>query len=408
MIDENIFLYASILFLLMRGTWEFKYFHGKISPLVIYSFCYFYFCFGPYIAFMLDIPIYSGIKTDELLQSSLVFFLAIFALSVTPSNFLSTIKTPYEILIKSPKLIQQSTFLLMAVPVLIVFAFAFMRIGFSPLDKVQRIQAVGILHYVILTLWPLFLFCYLTVSPLKIMENKTKTRFVVVVLFYFSYCFYMGERDFALIAVPLYFWFYKGKTLAIWKLFLFVLIGGAVFTLMSGGRSSEFDASGLGSFLNQGSNLMVTSNIIAWLEHGIDKWWGMSYISSFFNMLSLGAIKLTQPLAIWFSQNYSSAANDGAYGFSLEGEVLLNFGFAGVPIVFAMIAVCISAAFKGYEQDKPFGTLMTYFILFYFIYAIRGESLIIFKSFIYCCLIFFVLVYLSQKGRFYFKYQYTS
>ncbi|MBL4909835.1 MAG: O-antigen polysaccharide polymerase Wzy [Alteromonadaceae bacterium] len=405
---DNVFLYASILLLLLRSVWEFKYFKGKISPLVIYTFCYFYFCFGPYIAFMLDIPIYSGIKTDELFQSSLVFFLAIFALSITPSNFLSSMGSHYEVLIKSPKLIQQTTFLLMAIPVLFVFAFAFMRIGFSPLDKVQRIQLVGILHYVVLTLWPLFLFCYLTVSPFSSMESKTKKQFSIAVLLYFSYCFYMGERDFALIAVPLYFWFNKDRTVAMWKLVLLVLLGGIGFTLMSAGRSSEFDASGLGAFLNQGSNLMVTSNIISWLEHGLDKWWGMSYLSSFFNMITLGALKFTTPLAIWFSRNYSSAANDGAYGFSLEGEVLLNFGVIGVPIVFAIIAILISSAFKGYLNNKPFGTLMTYFILFYFIYAIRGESLIIFKAFIYCCLIFFVLLYISQKGRFYFKYQHTS
>jgi len=403
MISEHFFLYASIVVLMIRGAWEFRLFSGRISPLVIYTFCYFYFCFGPYIAYMLEIPIYSGIKTDELFQASLVFFLGILALSATPSNFLSSINTKFDIVIKSPKLIQQTTMLLMAIPVVLVFSVAFLRIGFAPLDKVQRIQLIGIGHYVILTLWPLFLFCYLTVSPYKTMIAKTKHKFTLVVLMYFSYCFYMGERDFALIAVPLYFWFYKDKNIAMWKLFILVMVGGLAFTLMSAGRSTEFGDSGLGSFLNQGSNLMVTSNIISWLENGLGKWWGLSYLSSFFNMLTLGALKFSMPLSIWFSSNYSSAANDGAYGFSLEGEVLLNFGVPGVPFVFALIAIFISAAFKGYLKGKPFGTLMTYFILFYFIYAIRGESLIIFKSFIYCCIIFFVLLFTSQRGRLYFE-----
>jgi O-antigen polysaccharide polymerase Wzy-like protein len=406
--NEHIFLYASVVVLFIRAIWEFKRFDGKISPLVIYTFCYFYFCFGPYIAYMLDIPIYVGIKTDELQQASLVFFLAIVTLSFTPSNFLSSSASRYEILIKSPKLIQQITFILMAVPIIFIFSYAFMHIGFAPLDKVQRIRAVGIIHYVILTLWPAFLFCYLTVVPFSTMESSSFKKFLAVVLLYFSYCFYMGERDFALIAVPLYFWFYKDKTVAMWKLLVLVLLSGLGFTLMSAGRSTEFDAGGLGSFLNQGSNLMVTSNVISWLEHGLDKWWGMSYLSSFFNMLTLGALKFTTPLSIWFSRIYSTAANDGAYGFSLEGEILLNFGVIGVPFIFALIAVAISAAFKGYLQNKPFGTLMTYFILFYFIYAIRGESLIIFKAFIYCSIIFFVLLYLSQRGRFYFKYHHKS
>ena len=400
---EHLFFYLSIVLLFSRLVWETSKHEGKISPLAIYLFCYFYFCFGPYIANMLELPIYSGIKKDYLYESSFAFFLAIATLSLFPSNWIGKITTGYALVIKEPILVRQIATFFMFFPVVALFLLAFMRIGFAPLDKVQRIQSVGIGHYVILTLWPLFLFCYMVVMPKSIMTLKVFLKFSCIVFLYFTYCYYMGERDFALLIVPLYFWFYKDQSVALWKLILGGGLGGFGFTLMSAGRSSEFAGSGLGSFLNQGSNLMVTSNVISWLEQGQLVMWGQSYFSGFVNMLTLGAVKLTTALSIWFSRKYSPAANDGAYGFSIEGEALLNFGFIGIPFLFAFIAFFLAWNYEGYLKNRPVGTLLTYFSLFYFVYAIRGESLILFKAFIYCVIIFFSLLFISQRGRMYFK-----
>jgi len=400
---EHLFFYLSIGLLISRLIWEVSRTGGKLSPLAIYLFCYFYFCFGPYMANMLDITIYSGIKTAYLYQSSFAFFLAIATLSLFPSNLIGRIELGFTVVIKDPVFLRQIALFFMSVPVLLLFLFAFSRIGISGLDKVQRIQSVGIGHYVILTLWPLFLFCFLTVMPKVSMETRMLTKFGAVVLLSFTYCYYMGERAFALLFVPLYFWFYKDKAIALWKMLLGGSLGALAFTLMSAGRSTEMDSGGLESFLNQGSNLMVTSNIISWLDNGMLIQLGESYFSGFINMLSLGAIKLTTPLSIWFSRQYSSAANDGAYGFSIEGEALLNFGFAGIPVLFAFIAVFLAWNYQGFLKNRPFGTLMTYFTLFYFVYAIRGESLILFKAFIYCVVIFFGSLLISQRGRMYFR-----
>lgn len=401
--NEHIYLILSALLVFSRMTWEIRKYNGVVTPLAIYLFCYFYFCFGPYSANALGLPIYSGIKKAYLYEASYAFFLAIATLSLFPSNLVGRLTFHYQLVVKEPVFLRQVALFFLSVPVILLFLLAFMRIGFSPLDKVQRIQAVGIGHYVMLTLWPLFLFCYMTVMPYKDMHAGAKRMFFVIVFTYFCYCFYMGERDFALIVVPLYFWFYKYNAIPLWKLFIGVIIAGVGFTAMSAGRSSEFGGSGLESFLNQGSNLMVTSNIIAWLDQGELVWWGESYFSGFINMLTLGAVKLTTPLSIWFSRRYSSAANDGAYGFSIEGEALLNFGFVGIPLLFTFLGIFIAWAYQGYRKDRPIGVLLTYFNLFYLVYAIRGESLILFKAFIYCIIIFLVLIFVSQRGRLYFK-----
>ena len=376
---------------------------GKFSPLAIYSFCYLYFCFGPYLPDMLGYTIYSGIKRDYMDEASIAFFLALVTLALFPSNAIGKLDSSFTPVIKYPVLVKQICLLLMSLPVMAVFAFAFMRIGFAPLDKVQRIQAVGIGHYVLLTLWPLLLFCFLTVAPRIDMKGRVVWLFPLIVVFYFSYCFYMGERDFALISLPLFFWFYKDHRIALWKLIVGVTFAVFGFTMMSAGRGDSFEGDGLSSFLNQGSNLMVTSNVLSWLDQGQLVMWGESYFSGFVNMMTLGAIKLTTPLSIWFSREYSPAANDGAYGFSIEGEALINFGYAGVPFLFAFIAFFLSWCYRGYLLNRPVGVLLTYFNLFYFIYAIRGESLILFKSFIYCLILFFGLLFISQRGRLYFR-----
>ena len=205
---------------------------------------------------------------------------------------------------------------------------------------------------------------------------------------------------------------YQDRKVSPLLLFLFAMLIGVVFVAMSAGRTSVFDTSSFALFLNQGSNLMVTSNVIGWLEYGTQLEYGGTYFSSLINMLTLGAIKLTLPLSIWFSRKYFygfsndesySFSNDGAYGFSVEGEVILNFGVIGVPFVFALFSIYLTSTFKGYLKHRAFSSLLTYFNLFYFTYAIRGESLIIFKSFIYCFIIFIALLLVSQRGRLYFN-----
>jgi hypothetical protein len=160
---EHLFFYLSALLLTIKLIWEVTRFEGKVSPLAIYLFCYFYFCFGPYIANMLDLPIYSGIKKNYLYESSFAFFLAIATLSLFPANWFGKITIRYALVIKEPILLRQVTMFFMFVPVVLVLIVAFAKIGFSPMDKVQRIQSMGVTHYIVLTLWPLFLFCYITV-----------------------------------------------------------------------------------------------------------------------------------------------------------------------------------------------------------------------------------------------------
>ncbi len=402
---EHLFFYASITLVIYKIVAELVTFKGRISPLAIYCFCYLYFCFGPYLAHSLGFQIYSGIQKDYLKEAAMVFFVAIASLSLFPSNYIARLNARYSLVVKEPVFIRQTTIILLSIPVLIAFSIAIMKIGLAPLNKVERIAVMGKFHYVLLTLWPVVLFCYMTVSPRSKMNLSEGILFSSVVTVYFAYCLYMEERDFALISLPLLFWYYKDRPVPVFRMFVGVPIAAILFTALSAGRSSEMDGSGLASFLNQGSNLMVTSNILLWIEQEQNLMWGMSYFAGFVNMITLGAVKLVTPLSIWFSQKYSSAVNDGAFGFSIEGEALINFGLIGIPFLFSIIACFLAWTYKGFLKGTPVATLLTYYSLFYFIYAIRGESLILFKAFMYCMVIFILLVMISQRGRLYFAVQ---
>lgn len=397
------FFYLAILFVIARISFDAIHYKGKVTPLGIYSFCYLYFCFGPYLAHVLGFSIYSGIQKEYLEQAALVFAFGLGALAILPLNSLAKLELPYSLKVKEPILVKQICLLSLSLPVLALFALAFARIGFSGLDKVQRIQMLGLPHYILLTLWPLLLFALLTVTPRNTLTAREGVLFTAIILLYFTYCFYMGERDFALLALPLFFWMYKERRIAPLKLAAGLILAVVGFTAMSLGRGDAFEGNGLSAFLNQGSNLMVTSNILSWLDSGQSYLFGQSYFSGIVNMMTLGAVKLTLPMSIWFSRNYSSAANDGAYGFSIEGEALINFGLAGVPFLFAFIGFFLAWCYRGYLANRPLGVLLTYFNLFYFIYAIRGESLILFKALIYCLILFVGLLFISQRGRLYFQ-----
>jgi len=397
-------LFASTLLSFIRVGWEYIKFDGTLTPLSMLIIFYFYFTFGPVIAHLLNIPIYTGINVTYLKESVVIFTVAITGLALTPSNLISRLHIPFEFKVNGLYIKRMRNYFstLMWCSVIVILVIAIMNIGTSSLDKVERIKAVGGLHYPFITLWPIFSFCYMAVKP-KIGKN-----FILCFFLYCTYCIYIGERDFVLILVSITIWWFKGKKISIVKFGIVILCGAIYFVFSSMGRGSLFEGGSLAAMLNQGSNLMVTSNVAAWLNGEVDYWLGGSYISSLINMITLGSVKIQEPLSIWFSQNYSSSVNDGAFGFALEAEALLNFGVVGVFFVFSIMSIMMSKCYINHTKGRVLGSLLTYFSVFYFIYAIRGESLMIFKGGIYCLIIFISGVIFAQRGKLIFRRLYES
>lgn len=367
----------------------------RLSGADIYLVLYMYFFSGPIIVRSLGYEPYSGIRFEHVELAIYVFYISILAFILglaLPMN----VRRPMEFY---PSIGARKVFLVM-LPILsavmsIVGMIYALKVGSlnSGLDKVQKLAAVGIVHYVIVTLIPCITIAYMALTHRK---NRSPVVFYVSLLLYAMYSISMGERDFILLLIPIYFWAIRRVYAGIMYPAVFSLALAFVFVMMSSVRAGIFSQGLLSSFLNQGSNLMIITNVIHYLQDGGGHIFGGSYLSALISAVSAGVINLWEPRSVWFSEYFSSGLS--AYGFSLEAEAYLNFGMIGVFGVFFLLARYYCYIESLAKSGSHLGLLMYYHFLFFVIYAIRGEFLVVVKSLVYC-LFFFVLVsILSSNG----------
>lgn len=390
----NLLIYFVLLVIGIRFFYEKRTYKTAVTPLVLFIVIYSYFTLGPYVAYMLGYNIYSGINLAYVEDSIFIFSMAIFFLCVAPAKIF--FKKNYRKILdnSSAKKAGTLTYYFSIIfgngALLYVVAVS----GFSIEVKGFAIERVGSFHYVFMTLWPSLFLCLITFKKPEKYQDKILLLSKVMPGFVI-YCVITGERDFILMALPIIFWFYAGRIIPISKIFLLAIILISVFVGLSVGRSIVFELGGLNSFLNQGSNLFVLSNVLDWIDQGESLRYGQTYVYSFINMLTIGLVRLDSSLAEWFSLEFSNGI--GAYGFAIETEMVLNFGKWSVPVFFVILSMYISKCYQGYIKSSYFYSLLTYYNLLFLLYAIRGESLMILKSFLYVTLIYFLSLLIVKK-----------
>lgn len=361
----------------------------------IYLVLYMYFFSGPIIVRSLGYDPYSGIRFEHVDVAIYIFLISIFAF-ILGLSLPMNVRRPIEFY---PSLGASKIFLVI-LPILSIIMSALgivyaLRVGAlnSDLDKVQKLAVVGIVHYVIVTLIPCVTIAYMALTHKK---NRSPTIFYVSLMLYMVYSISMDERDFILLLIPIYFWIVRRVYAGIMYPAIFSLCLAFAFVIMSSARSGIFSQGLLSSFLNQGSNLMIITNVIHYFQDGGEYMLGGSYLSALISAVSAGAINLWEPRSVWFSEYFSSGL--GAYGFSIEAEAYLNFGVVGVFGVFFLLAryYCYIEALA--KSGSHLGLLMYYHFLFFVMYAIRGEFLVIIKSLVYCLFFFVFVSIISSNG----------
>ncbi|PNG15460.1 O-antigen polysaccharide polymerase Wzy [Stutzerimonas stutzeri] len=384
-------LVAFIASLTTRLAWR-----KKISGIDIYLLLYLYFFAGPFAARLFGYEIYVGIQSDFLSEALLVLSVAVFAMML--GSWLP-VRSERVLDVFSASGGEKNIFLLLPIfglllVVLALFWLYFLGIMQSGMNKTEKISAVGIYHYAVVTLVPAALIAYMA---LTIEVRRNYLIFIICVFFYCLYSLFMGERDFLLLALPIYFWLIRDAftglryPLALFVFFVFV------FVSMSGGRSDIFNQGFVSSLLNQGSNLMVMTNVLQYVEDGGEFILGASYISAVVNLITAGLVNVAESRSVWFSSYYSNGAS--AYGFSLEAEAYLNFGIAGVLVAFFLYGYYYAWIEYLAIRRSHLGCLLYYHFLFFGVYAIRGESLVVLKSLAYCLFFFVFASIISSGGR---------
>jgi oligosaccharide repeat unit polymerase len=384
--NEIIFLFT--VFLLFLFCFRIKI-RGRISGIDIFLFLYAYFFIGPIIgSYFFGSFMYYGINLQYINTALLVYLVSNFALILGIIFFdkYKFIKIKYNkikyknIFIVQYILLAGSLALLLA-PILFGGGLGFL----SNVSKLEKLSTLGILHYVALTLVPCALISYMALFKY---DRKNK-YFLLCYLFYAVYCILVSERDFILFLIPMYFWYKNSIFVTLnGKTFFYFIFLGIIFTAISVGRTAIGGKTDIASFLNQGSNLMALTNTITYLESGNSYLYGLSYLSGIINGLSLGIFRILESRSSWLSNFFSNGVS--GYGFSLEAEAYFNFGFLGVFIIFFLISLYYLFIENRAKSGTQFGKLLFYHFLFFFIYGIRGEFLMVFKSIIYTTIIFLI------------------
>ncbi|MFN3712853.1 MAG: hypothetical protein ACK4SX_04260 [Alcanivoracaceae bacterium] len=362
----------------------------------IYILLYAYFFFGPALASLLGYEVYSGIDLRYLQPAISVFLISILALLIgllVPG--LKFKSRDFALMMQPGRNAKEFVYIpAMLICLGIILYSYYVGALFSYENKVVKISRVGIYHYAAITLVPCVLICYMALFD---SQRGRHWGFSLCIMMYCFYSFMMSERDFLLFFLPVYFWcINRTRSGYIYPAIMSVILT-AVFVVMSLSKSDVMSQGAIGSFLNQGSNLMVITVLLAYLDGVGEPIYGLSYLSATINAVTFGFVRLWSPCSVWLSNYFSGGA--GAYGFSLEAEAFFNFGFVGVFVFFFILARYYRCVERLADSGARFGMLLYYHFLFFFMYSIRGEFLIILKSLMYCLILYFIVLAILGRAQ---------
>lgn len=377
-----------------------------LHPSVIIVFIYFYATVGPLWAHYLydtQLPLVAHSKID---QSILVFIwatLGIFLGSLIPRvniNRSISVKSGQGKKIISNLIIITSIFNVIALIVLmskinIVLHF----------DKGYLLS--DSLFFLVHRNYTLFMFIIIPIIYyLKTIYHERNKLILYNIIFYFIYMILTQERDFVLVLLSMILIYHyhinRIKLKMIFSIFLGVItLFSSLFAFRVTSAGGEMESSAIENLLNQGSNITIVSNIIYYVDiYGHT--YGYTYYQSLINLTPSFIYRLGMPLTDWFVITFFPTSSSG-YGFGLDAEAYLNGGYIMCFMFFTFITYIVNNLFIGMKKGSLILGSLFCFIFPFFLYSIRGDSLMLFKgSFIALCFIF-LIIFISLKKIYYSK-----
>lgn len=210
-------------------------------------------------------------------------------------------------------------------------------------------------------------------------------------------CFWGGERDVLLVVAALMLcnvrhWS-RNRTLAV--LTLALLFMAVVPLARRGGLSASFDIhQQLGEAYRAtpddivaslkttpATNLHVFTNVASWIPQIEAHRYGATYLQT---LISFLPIRGKLDLGMWFKNKYAPGGTSG-YGFAMDAEAYLNFGWAGPAIVFCAWGAALGALHQ--RARRQCNTGMDQFLwtlaLPVSLFCIRADSRTLVKYMVY-------------------------
>jgi hypothetical protein len=358
---------------------------GLRAPIVYVGLMYIFLAFGPVLNHLLGNSIYVGIRTEFIPQAVWIFFLGLTGLLAGALVLGARVK-PYPRSVNAAKetwrALPAILFGLSLVSILLLIRV--IPVAFTTHKGAIIAHVSPGLHGLYILLQAFALSSYFSAR-----ENVAVFRLYVYNLALFLvYSVITGERDFLFVfASVLIFKVMLGEVKLGFRLALYLILGIVLGTFLFNlrGSGSVLDVQAI---LNQGSLLFINTNVLYLVSETVPYQFGGTYfyaIVSLMPFLDLGGrTTLLETFKNWYAPGGSSG-----YGFALDAEAYLNFGYAGVFVVFTIIGATVTFLSNRFNRS-PFASYFAVYVVSQVMYSLRNDSWILIHTVFHAAVFFFV------------------
>jgi hypothetical protein len=381
-----ISILLALLFVVVVGFVDWRSNPRSPKVLTFVAGTLFYFMFGPIIAHQVGLPIYKGIDIAYLDRAALLStlclgaFAAGAALGVLPQR-----RHHGRAAFRAPT----ATYQALADVMFVGLSLAAVVLAVVNLDRMGAPKDVTTFwpgHYRFLLAWMIGF----------IIRFSVVFRFDWIVFFglicFVLYCTVFSERDFIFPVICFGFMILGSKRFGVVRFVPLIAAALLVVWLLSIRREGViFESGAIVSLLNQSANVFVDTFTIKHRQLTGEMLWGSSYLASALKTLTFNLVYLGPPLAEWLVIEFLGPNVPAGFGFSLEAEAYLNFGYAGSAVVFLALGGLAASLLTAERLRSYGGRVSAVFAMTLGLYAIRGESLNLFKPALYVVLLILTL-----------------
>ena len=128
------------------------------------------------------------------------------------------------------------------------------------------------------------------------------------------------------------------------------------------------------------SNLFVFSKILVWVPDEEPYRWGSTYADSVLSFFPGASDERKRALSDWFKSRYAPGSSS-AYGFAMDAEAFMNFGWVGPPLVFFFWGALLGWLYARARRPGAgwFNAFLWVLTTSYSIFAVRADSRMLFK-----------------------------
>ena len=382
--------------------------NGIFDPLSIIVAFYYYFSFGTIINYAIGNSIYSGIIADQIYNAAWIFVLGIAGISIV-AIYKKPVNRGRQIAEAESGLINCEIYEIVLFVLILIQFFIYLKCNwiFSSLSKIEKIRIMTpLMHYNILLLQSFVISFGVIVKQ----THRVKALEILNVILYVVYCLSFQERDFILIFVAILAFIlqYKMKkygettinnmilNISVLIIFLSAIILGSY--LFAQRNIQNANTVTMEQILNQGSILFINTNILEMTKTGRQPFLhGSTYLNSVCNILPSVLYHTDMQLVSWF-RNFYSPWSESSYGFALDSEAYLNFGYVGVLPVFVLLSVVQRWINAKVNKSIMFRYLSVYYMIA-FLNALRNDSLGFVKGCIYAYVFYKIIMLASSVLR---------